>query len=70
MESELAAAPRAAHQSFISVEVYVDGKRVGGNGVFMRVDVDATCKQVMGSYLRTHAVDYYPLPNSTRVNMM
>ena len=71
MESELAATLRVAHHSFISVEVYVDGKRVGGNGVFMRLDVDSTCKQGMDTYyLRTHAADYHPLPNSTKLNMM
>ncbi len=70
MESELAATLRAAHHLFISVEVYADGKRVGGNGVFMRVDVDSTCKQILDTYLRTLVADYHPLPSSTPVNMM
>jgi hypothetical protein len=56
--------------AFICVEVYIDGKKVGGNGKFMRVEVGITCKQVLESYVQSDAIDYSPLPGDTKVIMM
>ena len=60
---------RASHV-FICVDAFVDGKRAGGcNGTFMRVDTQATCKEVLAEFLVLHASGYSPLPDSTSVSM-
>jgi hypothetical protein len=56
--------------SFICVDVLIDGKRVGGNGTFMVVSVETTCKEVLSDFLRLHASDYYPLLDATVVTML
>jgi hypothetical protein len=61
---------RASHV-FICVEVFVDGKRVGGNGgTFMRVEVDSICKEVLALFLQMYAPDYYPLPDDVKVTLL
>jgi hypothetical protein len=59
-----------ASHAFICVEVHVDGKGVGGNATFMRVALDAWCKEVLFEFWATHASYYSPLPESTNVVMM
>ena len=58
--------------AFICVDVLVDGKRSGGStaGTFMRVVVDATCKEGLHAFLGLHAAQYCPLPDSTIVTMV
>ena len=58
--------------TFICVDVLVDGKRAGGSttGNFMRVVVDATCKEVLHGFLGLHAAQYCLLPDSTIVTMV
>jgi hypothetical protein len=52
------------------MEVHVDRKIVGGNAIFMRVALDASCKEVIFELLATHASDDSPLPESTNVVVM
>ena len=59
---------RPSH-AFISVEVALDGKRAGGQGAYMNVECDLTCKQVLTGYLKTRAPDCFPLPDSSKVYM-
>ena len=59
-----------ASHAFTCVGGFVDGKRIGGNGTFMRVTLDVSCKQVLHDILESHASDYIPLHESTNVNMM
>ena len=42
----------SASNTFICVEVLVDGKRMGGNGgTLSRVEIDSICKEVLALYL-------------------
>jgi hypothetical protein len=59
-----------AFHAFICVDAFVDGKRAGGSGTFMMVAFDVSCKQVLNDFLGKHAMDYFPLPESTIVVMM
>ena len=59
---------RPSH-AFICVEVILDGKRVGGQGAYMNVECDSTCKQVLLAFLNTHSPDNCPLPDSSKVIM-
>ncbi len=59
---------RPSH-AYICVEVTLDGKRVGGRGAYMNVECDLTCKEVLSGYVKTHAPDSFPLPDSTKVTM-
>ena len=45
---------RPSH-AFICVEVILDGKRVVGQGAYMDVECDSTCKQILMAYLNTHS---------------
>jgi len=60
---------RASH-AFIDVEVHIDGKRVGGNGTFMRLQVDLCCRDVLAIFLGTYAPDYSPLPDNCKVILL
>ena len=54
-----------ASHAFVCIEVHVDGKKVGGNATYMRIALDASCKEVLFDFLATHASDYSsPLPES------
>ena len=55
--------------AFICVDVVVDGKKVGGNGTFMRVSTQTACKDVLATFLEQHAIDYHPLPDGTKVSL-
>jgi hypothetical protein len=59
-----------AFHALICVELHVDGKRVGGNATFMRVALEASCKEMLFEFLAKHASDYSPLSESTNVVMM
>jgi len=59
---------RASHV-FIYVDVFIDEKRVGGHGTYMRVTAESTCKDVLALFLRSHAPDYSPIPDGTSVNL-
>ncbi len=59
---------RPSH-AFICVEVILNGKRLGGQGYYMNVECDLTCKQVLSGYVKTHAHDSFPLPHSAKVTM-
>jgi len=50
-----------ASHAFFCVDVFVDGKRVGGDGTFVRVTLDVSYKQVLDDSLKSHASDYIPL---------
>jgi hypothetical protein len=55
---------------YVCVDVFVDGRRASsGDGTYVQVSADATCKQVLFKYLETHASEYYPLLDSTIVNL-
>jgi len=54
---------------FICVEVILDGKRMGGQGAYMNLECDSTCKQVLLAFLNTHSTDNCPLPDSSKVIM-
>jgi len=43
--------------------------RVGGQGVYMNVECDLTCKQALSGYVKTHALDSFPLPDYAKVTM-
>ncbi len=57
---------RVSH-AFLCVDAFVDEKRVGGHGTFMRVAVETPCKDVLAQFLKSHAPDYSPLHDSTNV---
>ena len=50
---------------FISVDAFVDGSRVGGNGTCMQVSTEATCKDVLVESLSLRAPEQCPLLDST-----
>ena len=52
------------------MDVFVDGKRAGGHGTFMKVAADMACKDILSLFLQGHAVEYYPLPDPTIVILM
>ena len=52
------------------MDVFVDGKRVSGNGTLMRVTLDVSCKQMLHDFLESRASNYIPLLESTNVVMM
>ncbi len=55
---------------YVIVDVFVDGRRAAsGDGTYVRVTADATCKQLLMQFLQTYASEYCPLPDSTVVNM-
>ena len=58
---------RASH-AFIEVEVHIDGKRVGGNEAFMRLQVDLCCMDVL--VILGYASDYSPLPDNCKVILL
>ena len=61
---------RASH-AFICVDVFVHGKRAGGHGTYIRVEVDTTtCKELLDQFLQRHASECFPLPASTTVVIM
>ncbi len=61
---------RASH-AFVCVDVFVDGKRAGGHGTYMRAEVDTTaCKELLVEFLQRHASECFPLPTSTTVVLM
>jgi len=60
---------RASH-AFIEVVVHIDRKRVAGNGTFIRVAIDTTCKDVLAEFLSSHAPDYSPLPGECKVILL
>ena len=51
-----------ASHAFVCVGVHVDGKKVCGNATYMRVALDASCKEALFEFLATHVSDYSPLP--------
>ena len=55
---------------FICVDVFVDVKRVGGHGTFMRVAADMARKDILNLFLEGHAAEYYPLLDPTIVILM
>ena len=57
---------RASHV-FMCVDVFIDEKRVGGHGTYMRVPAESTCKDVLALFLSSHAPDYSPIPEGTTV---
>ncbi len=59
-----------ASHAFVCVEVHACGKKVGGNATYMRVALDASCKEVLFEFLATHASNYSPLAESSNVVMM
>ena len=59
---------RESH-AFICVDVVVDGKKIGGNGTFMKVSTLTACKDVLATFLKQHAIDYHPLPNGTKASL-
>jgi hypothetical protein len=61
---------RASH-AFVCVDVFVDGKRAGGHGTYMRAEVDTTtCKELLVEFLQRHTLECFPLPASTTVVLM
>ncbi len=69
MANELGPSTLRPAYAFICVEVILDGKRVGGQGAYMNVESQWTCKQVLRAYLQKHSPDYCPLPDSIKVIM-
>ena len=59
-----------ASHAFISVDVFVDGKRIGKNGTFTRVTLDVSCTQVLHDFLKSDASEYILHLESTNVIMM
>jgi len=55
--------------AFICVVIILDGKRVGGQGAYMHVEFDLTCKHVLTGCLKTRAPDSIPLSNSAKVTL-
>ena len=51
---------RASH-AFLCVDSFVDKKRVGGHGKFMRIVVETTCEEVLAQFMQSHTPDYLPL---------
>ena len=37
---------------FICVDIFVDGKRAGGHGTYMRVAADMACKDILNLFLQ------------------
>ena len=60
---------RVAH-AFIDVEDQIDGRRVGGNGTFVRVQVDLCCKDVLAIFLAMYVPNYSPLPDNSKVILL
>ena len=60
---------RASH-AFIEMVVHIDSKRVTGNGTFIRVAIDLSCRDVLTEFLSTHALDYFPLPGDCKVILL
>ena len=59
---------RASHV-FICGDVFIDEKRVGGHGTYMRVPIELTCKDVLAIFMCSHAPDYSPVPDETIVTL-
>ena len=49
------------------VDVFIDEKRVGGHGTYMRAPAKSTCKDVLALFLFSHAPDYSTIPEGTTV---
>ena len=46
---------RASHV-FLWVDVFIDEKRVGRHGTYMRVHAESTCKDVLALFLSSHQI--------------